>query len=362
MQTREFPYGIVQGYYGKIWPLQTLQAYALFCRQYHIRFFIHAPKADRKLREDWHIPFSDDELDTLIQTKKIFADIGVDFGIGFTPFGLLTLSQKNRQALQEKLQQINMIAPNILAVFFDDLAKEHICADLAKNQLDIAHYCQEISTATSVYTVPTYYSYDALLTRVMGAMPKNYWQDFGKIDKNFNIFWCGDYVLSFGYGAHDFDMINQYFQRKVVLWDNYPVNDPEYLQYTYRILPREIPSLQVISQISAIASNPMQEAFLSQIPMAVFSQQLQQLMTEQQNQPIDTAVFMQTIHTLFGEQMRQFLAKNLNFFTLIGLDKTEPSNIKRMIHECLQISDSKAVPCQNEILAILKAAQQLRNI
>lgn len=312
-----FSYGIIEGLYdpGASWGWSDRQAYVDFCQHRQFGFYIYAPKNDPWLREQWQNPWPEAEFTRLKQLSQAFQQQGVAFGIGLTPYQVNELSAGVRQQLKDKMALINDINPSMLTILFDDFANDS--PGLAQLQCALAEYIAGLSRASQVQVVSTYYSRDPLLSRAYGAMPANYWADLGRtLDPRFAIFWTGDHVISPGYDQAGLEYMANLFQRQPLLWDNYPVNDPPWLQDRLRLLPFTARPWQLSQWCAGHAANPMVQPRLSMIPLATLADLYQQ---KDQFMPIQS--LGAALEQLCGPALAEAVYANLVYLTEEGRDR-----------------------------------------
>ena len=341
-----FSYGVIMGYYGPIWSDTALSAYSDFCKQYGHSYFIYAPKEETLLRQEWAKPFTESQLQALKQIRDYFEDKGIKFGIGLSPYGLNKLNDQGRAELKAKIEQINCINPTIFGVFFDDIDKSAICAELGKEQVAIAAYAASISSAASFITVPTYYTHDQILQRVLGPTPPNYFADFSSLDEQFSIFWSGTHIISMGYTQGELDRMAEIFKRKVMVWDNYPVNDPPYLADYLRIFALTARPQELTSSMAGIAFNPMVQPYLSMIPLATAKDSFLPHYNPRQ-------AYLEALDTLCGKKLAHMIDQYLNYFLLNGIRRTEMSNIDRMVELFSSCTDEREQKFTRELIDLL---------
>ena len=302
-----FHYGVIEGLYDQEnqWSWQARHAYAHFCRQQGFDFYLYAPKNDPWLREQWDQPWPQSQFEALHTFGATLKENNVRFGIGLTPFNVQELNQQTRRRLQEKVASINQLAPDILCVLFDDFSNK--IDHLARTQADIAELIAGLSTAKQVIVVGTYYSKDPLLQRVYGTMPTNYWSDLGQyLDPRFDIFWTGDHVISMGYDQHGLQQMTDHFRRQPFLWDNYPVNDTDWLKHRLKLYSFTGRPWQLRDWCRGHAVNPMIQPWLSMIPLATLPDLYQQ---KEQYDP--HASFRQALHDVCGAPLAAAIEDNL---------------------------------------------------
>ena len=269
--------GVIMGYYGPIWSDTDIKAYADFCADTGISTFIYGPKQDAHLRDSWQTPWSDSRFEQLQKIREAFKSKNIAFGMAFSPENISSFGNTTQADLKARITgQLNTLELDILSVGFDDISPtivKSLGTKLAPLQVEIAHYIKEFSNASQFYAVPSYYSYSPIIISALGPMPKNYLQDFGKLNQEFGIFWTGSDVISQGYSPTDLKAVGNLLARKVTLWDNYPVNDPAWLTQSianiYALTGR---SYHLADEVDGHFVNPMIQPHLSQIPLQTLPQ------------------------------------------------------------------------------------------
>ena len=349
-----FTYGVIEGLYDKeqSWTWEARHDYVDFCLKKGFDFYIYAPKNDPYLREKWREPWPEAELDSLKKLSDAFKAKGIRFGIGFTPFEVNALDQKTRNDLKAKLELINSINPAMLSILFDDFSN-HV-PELARVQSDIAEFIAAESNAEHFQVVGTYYSKDPLLSRVYGPKPEQYWSDMGAVlDKRFDIFWTGDHVISLGYDQSELAYMTELFQRKPLLWDNYPVNDPEWLKKRLRIYSFTGRPWQLSNWCSGHAANPMIQPRLSMIPLATLAD-----IYQKKDQFIAHQSFKSVLAELCGPSLARVIQDNLIYLTEEGCGNFSPYTVKRLKEQFQQFDDPAQLLYTNEILDWLDAVSE----
>ncbi len=309
-----FRLGIVEGFFGRQWSWQARRDFADFLATQGCNSYVYAPKNDEYFRKQWHVPCSDAHLDNLQILSGHAQNAGLDFGIGLSPFELYRdFSASNREVLRNKIAQINRIAPQTLCILFDDMMGD--LHNLASVQLEIIDFICNVSTARAFVVCPTYYSDDPLLTRHFGTQPTHYLEDLGKgLDPAIEIFWTGPKVISDCYPEEHLLDVAARLQRKPLLWDNYPVNDAKRLTPFLFLKAFANRDKNLRELTSGVLANPMNEAYLSQIPL--FS--LPRIFTEDRYDP--EQVFLAACDALCGPQLSHAIKEDSDSFQNGGLD------------------------------------------
>lgn len=262
------PMGIIEGFFGAPWSWECRLAYAQFLAQHGFNFYIYAPKSDKHLRKHWQLDWPTEEKHHLMQVRETYSNNGIEFGIGLSPHEIyLDSSRDQRQLLNQRIRQINELAPDILCILFDDMRGD--IPGLAQIQIDIAHQAAQASNARKIIFCPTYYSFDPVLEKVFGTMPQAYWQSFSReLDPAIDMFWTGEKVCSTHYPLSHLHEVTNLLGRKPFLWDNYPVNDGAVKSNLLQLRALDNSHSLLDKQVAGHALNPMNQAWLSQIPLA----------------------------------------------------------------------------------------------
>jgi hyaluronoglucosaminidase len=314
-----FNRGIIEGFFGRPWSWLARADYATFLRQHDYQYYIYAPKADRYLRRLWSEPWPLADYTALQQLSNTYRQAGVAWGLGITPFEIhQDFGDDTKALLDAKIQLINTLQPNILAILFDDMRGDF--DRIAQIQADVTHRIMAKSTASSFIMCPTYYSADPVLDRVFGDRPANYLETLGKLlDPAVQVFWTGEKVCSKNYPIIHLQEVTHRLGRKPVIWDNYPVNDGAKLCKFLNLRPFGESADYLATWTAGQAINPMNQAYLSQIPLRTLTA------SDQQNSLYSAAC------DLGGESFAACLVEDIADFQDQGLDLLSPSRRKELI-------------------------------
>ncbi len=260
--------GIIEGFYGRYYSFDERVMLLNFLQKYNYDFYIYAPKNDRNLRRDYLQKHEDKTSDLLIKTSDIANSLNISFGMGISPINLTNEYEEKKDLFLERvLYLVKTYKLKILALLFDDVILDK--DDLAKRQNQIIKDVEKIlpKNIERFIVCPTYYTDDSILDKIFGTRPLSYYEDFAHdLDKKTEIFWTGSKVLSSDIKEEDIKRAKNFFNKNIVLWDNYPVNDGKNISNFLNIdkfIGRE--NLQDV--LTAHAINPMLEPMLSTLPM-----------------------------------------------------------------------------------------------
>jgi hypothetical protein len=260
--------GIIEGFYGKPWGFAKRQALVSFMKAHNYGFYMYAPKADTFLRENWQEPVPAPLLQKLKTLGEQLKESNIQWAIGLSPFDLhQNFNEQAKEALLAKIEQLSDLGINYLAILFDDMNGDF--PDLAERQIEICHFVQANFDFDNLLMCPSYYCFDPILENVFGKMPENYLEDLGRgLDPSIDIFWTGEKVCSQAYSLEHLETVSRLLCRKPFLWDNYPVNDGAAMSPFLHLSAFSGREHCHDQYVAGVAVNPMNEAFLSQIPMA----------------------------------------------------------------------------------------------
>jgi hyaluronoglucosaminidase len=300
--------GVIEGFYGRSWSHSTRLAYARYLQCLGLNSYIYCPKSDPFLRKRWPERWPEQTRAELKELALAYAARNINCGIGLSPFALYeNYGGAQQQALKNKIEYLAELEMPILAILFDDMPGA--LDALAERQAQIVADVCEWAPQSRILVCPTYYSFDPVLEKHFGAMPEHYWSDLGRyLPRSADIFWTGNRVCSESITTGDIEQITRKLGRKVLLWDNYPVNDgaqrSNYL-YCSELAERDH---KLAAGITGHFCNPMNQAHLSL--MALLG-----LPTLYGQRPPDG----EWLQTLYGRETYQQLLLDKHDFETLGL-------------------------------------------
>lgn len=323
---------VIEGFYGKTWSWQDRKSVLDFIAQYGFQQYIYAPKADDYLRKHWQANWSQPifaELEGLSQQAQ---SLDVGFGLGLSPVSLMdNWGVAARAQLKQRLEQIKALNPSVLAILFDDIQGDK--SHLAQVQIEISHFIQECLPDTQLWVCPTYYTFDPILPELFGAMPEHYWQDLGQgLDKDIELLWTGDKVISDNYPLAGLEQITDLFQRKPIIWDNSRVNDG---RKTSPFMPiKAMGDFSALEQhLSGVLVNPVNQAHWAMVNLSTLKQQG----SDEQR--------LQKSLAILCPALKDVVLNNLAIFREVGFDRLNAQQ-KQTLQQQLETVNS---PFANEL-------------
>lgn len=223
--SEQFLTGIVEGFYGRAWTKETRIAYADYLSLAGMNTCLYCPKEDVYLRKHWTSFWPDEQWRDLQSVAVAYRKKCLNWGVGLSPMELYrSYGASEREQLRVKVDRLAELEAPLLAILFDDMPGA--LASLASRQAEIVADVCLWSAGTRIIICPTYYSFDPVLQSYFGKMPANYWSDLGsELPADVDVFWTGNEVCSTAISETDIGRIIDQLGRRVMLWDNYPVND-----------------------------------------------------------------------------------------------------------------------------------------
>jgi hyaluronoglucosaminidase len=307
--------GVIEGYYGTPWSWRARQETIEHLAADGFTFYIYAPKADAFLRKRWREDHPPEFTDPLRRLAARCGELGVRFGVGFSPYELyVEFDDTARAALRRKLAGFDALGVKQMAILFDDMRGDR--PELAETQTRIAHWIVDHSGAERFAVCPTYYTDDPVLDRVFGPRPAKYLETLGAgLDPGIDVFWTGEAVCSTRYGRDHLTRVAHALGRKVLLWDNYPVNDGPIMSRRLHLRAFTGRPASNRDLIAGHAINPALQPVLSRIPARTL---VESYMLGDAYDP--GAAFTRAAVEVLGGQLAGEVERSLPLLQEVGLD------------------------------------------
>ncbi len=327
MSQQTFCFGVIEGFFGREWSWSSREQYVSFLKSAGLQFYIYAPKGDSYLRRKWREPWPESQFRSICQLASIYRQHGVQFGVGLSPFEIYrSYDESARADLQKKIQLINQIQPDILCILFDDMKGD--LPRLAATQIEVTQFIIDQSQADRFIMCPTYYSSDPILEKVFGKKPEGYFDELAtQLDAQIDLFWTGPKVCSETYPASHLKEVAQQLGRKPFIWDNYPVNDGA--KRSQCLYLRAFENREHLKELTAgQAANPMNQAWLSKIPLWTLSG-LHHRPSQYQPQKATA----ESLHQLCGSILAAHLETDIALFQDQGLSQLSSSVKQELVQK-----------------------------
>jgi hyaluronoglucosaminidase len=265
--------GVIEGFYGPAWTDSQIAGQLRFYGANKLNTFVYSAKGDPYLRAQWQDLYPAGQLAalgnlaTLAQAQHVNFVYALSPGLSICysdPAGLAELEAKDQQLWNAGVRQF--------ALFFDDIGSGFNCAadqaqfgsspdPLAAAQAYlinafVAGFIDTHPGAQPLVTVPTDYSGTA------DSAYREVWK--AQLDSGVLVYWTGVGVIPTTITAAQAQQVASEFGHKILVWDNYPVND--YQPTRLFLGPLVGRAADLGTQVAGFTSNPMQEAAPSTIP------------------------------------------------------------------------------------------------
>ncbi len=285
--------GIVEGFYGPPWSLQDRLDIFRFEGDHGMNIYFYAPKDDPYHRDKWREPYPPALAEALQQEIHAAHDNFVDFCFAISPGLSMTYSSDaDFAALTAKLDSVAKMGVSCFALFLDDIPQKlQNPADQARfKDLGAAHvyltnklnrYLKSQSTRNHLVVTPTTY------TNAWGS--RTYVKELGKgVDPDVPIAWTGTKVVSPTITLAQAKEWSKLLRRKLVIWDNFPVNDGIPWRLILAPVIGRDPELPEVVQ--GVFANPMIQAHASMVALQTVADYLWNPKSYDPHQAVNHAV------------------------------------------------------------------------
>jgi hypothetical protein len=144
-------------------------------------------------------------------------------------------------------------------------------------------------------------------------------------------------VLSTAFSRADIEAVAARLGRAPVLWDNYPVNDGQRISRFLHLLPVRGRPWQLSQWCRGHLANPMNQAFLSQLPLASLA------WSYRLRDAYDPDEFWRTaLPALVGQPLAVLLQRDVELLQSSGLDAISPMQRVQLANEYRNIDHPAA--------------------
>jgi len=244
--------GIVEGFYGP--PYRWSERFLLleYFGEFGFNYYLYGPKEDPYHRKRWDRFYPPSLLKDFQRLHTEAKRQGITLNYALTPGDDL-------KRVVAKLGQLKKIGIEEFSLFFDDI-EELPSIELAKNQAALANSVYKALRPRRLLFCPTQYS--GKRSPYLEALS-------AYLDPEIMILWTGPEVVSRRIVVRDILPIHQLFPKRVILWDNYPVND--YDRSRIFLGPFRGREARILRYLSGYLANPMNQPRLSLIPLSTLA-------------------------------------------------------------------------------------------
>ena len=273
--------GIVEGFFGPPWSMAHRRRVFTFGAARGMNTYLYAPKDDPYHREKWRIPYPRSQWQQLTKLIRAAQRQRIDFVYGFHPGKGLCFSDPEPIAiLLNKAHRFYEQGVRTFAVLFDDIPSrlEHASDRRAyRNSLARAQgvWLEKIQDQQPAHwrdvewwICPSYYTPDPLLAKVFGRFEPRFLAKLAEqLPANVACLWTGPAVVPKEISRKHIRQTLGTIQRRLILWDNYPVNDLS-MSGELHIGPLVGREARLQDSLYGYLNNPLLQEALGILPLA----------------------------------------------------------------------------------------------
>lgn len=208
--------GTIEGFYGPPWTAAQRRDHLRFSADVGLNAYVYAPKDDPYHRRLWREPYPAELLGELATLVSVAAGLGVRFVYALHPaLSMRYAEDTEHDLLVAKARQLQSIGVQEFALLFDDVP---LSAGLGTAHGEaVARFAATVGRP--VFVCPTDYA---------GIEASPYRTDLAaSLPADVLVAWTGRDVVVGSVTRAEIDAAAASYQRPLVLWDNFPVNDFE---------------------------------------------------------------------------------------------------------------------------------------
>ncbi|WP_229852922.1 beta-N-acetylhexosaminidase family protein [Streptomyces albospinus] len=267
--------GVVEGFYGRPWTHEDRLDQLTFYGRMKFNTYLYAPKDDPFERDRWRDRYPPEQARRLSVLAHAASRRHVRFTYVLSPGKSICYnSARDRRTVLDKLGSLYELGIRNFAIAFDDihpLPVWNCAADFARwgavtqqamatAQSDLLNRIQHEFVdrhrgLRSLVMVPTQYS-DLSATLYKKSLRRS-------LDQRITMMWTGTDVLPTSITADQARQAVELWNRDVLLWDNYPVNDSDQAAGRLLLAPYANRSRALGNYLSGVVLNPMNQASAS---------------------------------------------------------------------------------------------------
>ena len=250
--------GVVEGFYGTPWKHDARLEVMSFLAARGMNAYAYAPKDDARHRAEWRVNYDEAELERFRELAAHGAALGVRFGFALSPgLDIEYESETDRATLLRKLQPLRDAGVSWFLLLLDDIPLQ---PGLAPRQAALVAWLHSALDGAALTMCPTEY---------VGTHPSPYLSELGAgMPPDVDVMWTGPTVCSPELRAADArGWTKALGDRRVIVWDNYPVNDA-LMTASLHLGPYVGRDADLADVVGGVLCNPMTQARASKIALA----------------------------------------------------------------------------------------------
>jgi hyaluronoglucosaminidase len=273
--------GVVEGFFGRPWSMAQRGALFELGAGRGMNTYLYAPKDDPYHQKLWRKPYPKSVWNKLLGLMQRARNQQIEFVYCFHPGANLCFSDDLPiRLLIRKAERFYDVGVRTFAVLFDDIPsrlahardRRAFANSLARAQ---GSWLARVRAAEPArwksvewWVCPSYYSEDPLLERVFGRFEANFLQVLARyLPADTACFWTGPSVVCRKISLAHVRRVAAILERRLLLWDNYPVNDLS-MRDELHLGPLRGRDPHLAQYVYGYFNNPLLQPELSMIPLA----------------------------------------------------------------------------------------------
>ncbi|MFE1932660.1 beta-N-acetylglucosaminidase domain-containing protein [Streptomyces sp. NPDC059474] len=267
--------GVIEGFYGTPWSNPARLDQLDYFAAHKMNIYVYSPKDDPYLRSRWRDPYPADKLAVIKGLSDRATADHVAFTYALSPgLSVCYSSDADEKALVAKFQSLWDVGVRSFAVPLDDISYTDWNCDEDKTKFGSggaaagaaqAHLLNRVQRdfiathagAKPLQMVPTEY-YNTSNSPYKAAIAQ-------RLDPSVLVEWTGEGVIAQTITTAQTERAEQVFGHKILVWDNYPVND--YMSDHLLLAPYTGREPGVAGKVAGLTANPMIQPYASRIAL-----------------------------------------------------------------------------------------------
>ncbi|MCR1950803.1 beta-N-acetylglucosaminidase domain-containing protein [Clostridium sp. DSM 100503] len=327
---------IVEGFYGNPWTHQDRLDQFKFYGDNKLNMYIYAPKDDPYHRDQWRDPYPQEEMARMQELINTATENKVDFVFAISPGKDIDInSEADYQALVDKCESLYNMGVRSFAILWDDIFTDDGVGQAAIMNRFNTEFVKAKDGVKPLLTVPTQYWGTSMFT---DGQVKPYTKGFAEnLDTDIEVMWTGENVMSETVTLDDAEKVNNLYNRKMLLWWNYPVSD-------YRVDKLALGPIYNLgndldSKIGGFVMNPMEFAEASKITLHTGADYAWNTAAYNHDKAWDNA-----ISDLVGEELKESFKKFADHSTRLDTGREDAPEMRAIMDSFWDKVDNKQIP------------------
>lgn len=224
--------GVIEGFYNDPWPHPERLRMLAFLEDAGFNAYIYAPKVEPYHRQLWREPYPAEELKNFAELEAAAKAHRITFIFALSPG--MDMDYENPaeiERLKQKFKPLFDLGVRAFTVALDDIPDSRGAnGAMAKKQAamvnEIYRWFTSLDPQTVLFFCPTVYNKSYEYQAEKKPAFAEYLRGLKALDPNILIFWTGPAgVFSETIDLASARGLRQVYGRKILIWDNYPVND-----------------------------------------------------------------------------------------------------------------------------------------